>query len=159
MPTRVPDTVLGREVPVEFRRGRVRLESPVAVLADFIAWLDAAGVEPIEAVEGLDTSAQAASERARLVALCADLHDRLSSEGLRDKLRHELAQVGVELLHVDGEIFDPDLHEAAGQVPTAERALHDRVASTQRVGWSDRGKPGREPLVLVYCFEGTDDEG
>lgn len=162
MAKRVPATVLGHEVPVEFRRRRMHLESPVAVLADFIAWLDAAGVERVDGggpSRGADASAQAESERERLVGLCADLHDRLSSEGLRDKLRHGLAQVGVELLRADGEVFDPDRHEAAGQVPTTERALHDRVASTQRVGWSDRGRPGREPLVLVYCLEGLDDGG
>lgn len=159
MATHVPETVLGRQVPAQFRRRRIHLESPAAVLSDFIAWLEDVSPDGPAVVNAGSDPRQAASERARLVALCADLHDRLSSEGLRDKLRHGLAQVGVELVRADGEIFDPQLHEAAGQVPTGDRALHDRVASTQRVGWRDRGTPGREPLVLVYCFEGSDDHG
>jgi hypothetical protein len=96
-------------------------------------------------------SAEAAvRDRTLLVELCVDLHDRLPSAGLRDKVRLGLARTGVELVAADGERFDPAAHEALGEVETADASLEGFVAATHRSGYRDHGRLAREPAVLVY---------
>jgi molecular chaperone GrpE len=92
----------------------------------------------------------ATRDRTLLVELCVDLHDRLTSAGLRDKLRLGLGQVGVDLVSADGEAFDPATHQALGELETSDAALEGMVAATQRSGYRDHGRLGREPAVLVY---------
>ena len=89
-------------------------------------------------------------ERAALAELCVDMHDRVSSEGLRDKVRLGLQRVGIEILSADGESFDPAAHEAVGAVEAPDRRLAGTIASTQRSGYRDHGRLIREPAVLVY---------
>ena len=92
----------------------------------------------------------ASRDRTLLVELCVDMHDRLTSAGLRDKVRLGLGQVGVDLVDASGEPFDPATHEALGEVETDEPALEGMVAATQRTGYRDHGRLAREPAVLVY---------
>jgi molecular chaperone GrpE len=92
----------------------------------------------------------AARDRTLLVELCVDLYDRLTSDGLRDKLRVGLGRIGIELVTAEREPFDPAAHEALGVVETTEPQLDGVVASTQRSGYSDHGRLTREPAVLVY---------
>jgi molecular chaperone GrpE len=89
-------------------------------------------------------------DRDVLVELCVDMHDRLSSAGLRDKVRLALGQIGVDLVDAEGEPFDPEAHQALGEVETTEPALDGMVAATQRTGYRDHGRLAREPAVLVY---------
>jgi hypothetical protein len=100
--------------------------------------------------EGAVDSERTARDRTLLVELCVDLHDRLPSAGLRDKLRLGLGQVGVDLVNADGEAFDPVAHEALGEVSTGDSTLEGMVAATQRSGYRDHGRLAREPAVLVY---------
>ena len=95
-------------------------------------------------------------ERAQLAELCVDIHDRVSSEGLRDKLRLGLKREGIEIVTSDSQWFDPEVHEALGRVDTTEEGLVGTVASTQRSGYSDRGQLVREPAVLVYQLRDGD---
>ena len=97
-------------------------------------------------------------DRKLLVELCVDLHDRLPSAGLRDKLRLGLEKVGVELLAADGERFDPSEHQALGEVPTQVASLADTIATTQLSGYRDQGRLAREPAVLVYRLGDDDDQ-
>jgi molecular chaperone GrpE len=92
----------------------------------------------------------AEQDRDLLVELCVDLHDRLSSAGLRDKLRLGLHRVGIQLVAAEGEPFNPVNHLALGEVETTEASLDGLVATTQRSGYRDRGRLAREPAVLVY---------
>jgi molecular chaperone GrpE (heat shock protein) len=89
-------------------------------------------------------------DRALLVELCVDLYDRLSSNGLRDKLRLGLGRIGIELVAAEGEPFNPAAHQALGEVETSEARLDGTVAATQRSGYRDHGRLAREPAVLVY---------
>jgi len=89
-------------------------------------------------------------ERAALAELCVDMHDRVPSEGLRDKVRLGLQRVGIEIVSADGESFDPAAHEAVGAVEAPDRRLAGTIASTQRSGYRDHGRVIREPAVLVY---------
>jgi molecular chaperone GrpE (heat shock protein) len=97
----------------------------------------------------LDTGT-AARDRTLLVELCVDMHDRISSAGLRDKVKLGLGRVGVDLISADGEPFDPEAHQALGEVETVDPALEGMVAATQRTGYRDHGRLAREPAVLVY---------
>jgi len=99
--------------------------------------------------ETLDTGA-AARDRLLLVELCVDMHDRIPSAGLRDKVRLGLGRVGVDLVNADGEPFDPAAHEALGEVETTDPELEGMVAATQRTGYRDHGRLAREPAVLIY---------
>ena len=89
-------------------------------------------------------------ERAALVELCVDMHDRVPSEGLRDKVRLGLQRAGIEIVSAEGQSFDPAAHEALGAVEAPDRRLAGTVASTQRSGYRDHGRLVREPAVLVY---------
>jgi hypothetical protein len=94
----------------------------------------------------------ATAERARLVASCADLADRLRDRqpALYAKLTRDLAAVGVTVETADGERFDAERHNPVGTEPTAEPTDDLRVATTVRVGYSDHGVVVRSPDVIVY---------
>ena len=55
----------------------------------------------------------------------------------------------------EGERFDRNRHEAVGHVPTTDSSLHNRVAKTERPGYSDRGRVVAVPQVLVYQVDGA----
>lgn len=174
----LPSTVLGREIPEHIRHPAPDAD-PAGVLAAFVEWLEqqldavtpgaaasvavprrppraGAAAERKHAAAEKAAADAAAAERARLVELCVDLHERLPGEGLRERVTHTLEQVGVELLTGANERFDPLLHEAAGDTPTADEQLDDVVASTQRLGYRDHDRLVREPVVLIYRFDGHD---
>ncbi len=108
------------------------------------------GARPRAGVTGALDIETAARDRTLLVELCVDLHDRLTSAGLRDKVRLGLGQIGVDLVDAEGEPFDPAAHQALGEVETTDSALDGMVAATQRSGYRDHGRLAREPAVLVY---------
>jgi len=146
---------------MKLRRGRSsrRAERAERRLASEQAEPDGASeqAEPDGAIEQAERSAeQVERERALLAELCVDMHDRVPAEGLRDKLRLGLGRVGIEIIAAGGQSFDPVQHEALGTVPTDEHALVETVASTQRSGYSDRGRLVREPGVLVYQLSDDD---
>lgn len=96
-----------------------------------------------------------AAERAALVELCIDLADRLRTENpaLHGRLRRGLAAAGVTAVEPDGEAFDRHHHDAVDVEP-APSADRDRiVASTERLGFVDRGAVVRRPEVVVYAWE------
>ncbi|CCH35629.1 nucleotide exchange factor GrpE [Saccharothrix espanaensis] len=104
-------------------------------------------VETTIAGELLD---QALAERRALVQLCVYALDRARSSGVVERLEEGLAGIGVTALRPDGERFDPSVHEAGGTVPTDDTALVGVVAETELVGFVDRGRPLRAPIVTVY---------
>jgi hypothetical protein len=98
-----------------------------------------------------------ATERATLVASCADLADRLRDRqpALYTKLSRDLAAVGVAVQLADGEPFDAERHNAVGTEPTDDPASDLRVAATVRLGYLDHGLAVRTPEVFVYrCLAG-----
>ena len=93
---------------------------------------------------------QALAERRALVQLCLYALDRARSAGVVERLEEGLAAIGVTALRPDGERFDPSRHEAGGTVPTGDASLDGVVAETEVVGFADRGRTLRAPIVTVY---------
>jgi hypothetical protein len=105
------------------------------------------GVNSTIADELLD---QALAERRALVQLCLYALDRARSSGIVERIEEGLAGIGVTALRPDGERFDPARHEAGGTVPTDDASLDGVVAETEVVGFEDRGRTLRAPVVTVY---------
>lgn len=97
---------------------------------------------------------QALVERRALVRLCLYALDRARSSGVAERIEAALAEVGVVAVRPEGQRFDPALHEAGGTVPTDDPALAGLVAETEVVGFLDRGRPLRAPVVTVYTIRG-----
>jgi molecular chaperone GrpE len=97
-----------------------------------------------------DVLKQALSERDSLVQLCLYALDRARSAGVAERLEEGLAGIGVEAIRPDGDLFDPALHEAGGTVPTQDLTMDGVVAETEVVGFADRGRLLRAPIVTVY---------
>ncbi|TQM82049.1 GrpE protein [Saccharothrix saharensis] len=93
---------------------------------------------------------QALAERRALVQLCLYALDRARSAGVVERLEEGLAAIGVTALRPDGERFDPSRHEAGGTLPTPDASLDGVVAETEVVGFADRGRTLRAPVVTVY---------
>ncbi|WFE29282.1 nucleotide exchange factor GrpE [Solwaraspora sp. WMMD791] len=92
------------------------------------------------------------TDRTELVRICIDLADRLRDQepALWQRLTDRLSDAGVQTVLADGERFDPQVHEAVGQVPTDDPAAHLLVASTEFAGYRDGGAWLRRPEVVVY---------
>jgi molecular chaperone GrpE len=93
---------------------------------------------------------QALTERKQLVQMCLYALDRARSPGVVERLEQGLDGIGVAALRPDGEKFDPAHHEAGGTVPTDDAAQDGLVAETEVVGFTDRGRLLRAPIVIVY---------
>ncbi|MQA08548.1 MAG: nucleotide exchange factor GrpE [Pseudonocardiaceae bacterium] len=93
---------------------------------------------------------QVTSDRQALIQLCLYALDRARSSGVAERIEHGLADVGVVALRPDGERFDPAVHEAGGAVPTDDASLDGLVAETEVVGFLDRNRVLRAPIVTVY---------
>ena len=100
-----------------------------------------------------DQEPDLAAERRLLIDLLIYAWDRARSPGVWERLSAGLEQVGVEVIRPDGEPFDPASHEVGGVEPTTDPARHNTVAETEAVGFRDRGRLVREPVVVVYRTE------
>ncbi|MDP9220329.1 MAG: nucleotide exchange factor GrpE [Actinomycetota bacterium] len=93
---------------------------------------------------------QMSQQRDSLVKTCIGIGDGVDNPAVRERLTRALAEVGVLAVHPDGELFDPARHRAVDRVPAADPALHNRVASTERLGYLDHGLLLRPADVTVY---------
>lgn len=93
---------------------------------------------------------QALAERRALVELCLYALDRARSSGVAERIEQGLTGAGVSAMRPDGQRFDPAIHEAGGTVPTQDAGLDGLVAETEVVGFTDRGRVLRAPVVIVY---------
>jgi len=94
---------------------------------------------------------RALSDRQALIQLCLYAMDRARSSGVVERLEHGLADIGVTALRAEGQRFDPAQHEAGGAVPTDNPELDGVVAETEVVGFADRERVLRAPIVTVYA--------
>ncbi len=99
---------------------------------------------------GTDALSLALSERSALIDLCLYALDRAKSPGVVERLAEGFDDVGVVALRPDGERFDPARHEAAGTVPTDDPEIDGLVAETEILGFVDRDRMLRPPVVLVH---------
>jgi molecular chaperone GrpE (heat shock protein) len=93
---------------------------------------------------------RALADREALIRLCLYALDRARSTGVAEAIERGLGQVGVTAIRPDGEAFDPSRHEAGGTLPVDDPALDGVVAETEVVGFADRGRLLRAPVVTVY---------
>ena len=93
---------------------------------------------------------QALAERATLIQLCMYAMDRARSNGVVERLSEGLGGIGVIALRPDGQRFDPAHHEAGGTMPTEDPALDGVIAETEVLGFADRDRVLRAPIVTVY---------
>jgi hypothetical protein len=105
---------------------------------------------PLTETIGDELLDQALGERRALVQLCLYALDRARSTGVVERLEDGLATIGVVAWRPDGQRFDPSLHEAGGTVHTDDPNLDGVVAETEVVGFVDRGRTLRPPIVTVY---------
>jgi molecular chaperone GrpE len=113
----------------------------IEVSSDMIAGIDNGTADPLK---------QALTERESLVQLCLYALDRARSAGVAERLEEGLAGIGVSAIRPDGDLFDPAQHEAGGTVPTQDLTMDGVVAETEVVGFADRGRLLRAPIVTVY---------
>lgn len=97
----------------------------------------------------------ALTERTTLIQLCVYAMDRARSAGVVERLSEGLGGVGVVALRPDGALFDPGLHEAGGTVDTDDPALDGVIAETEVLGFADRDRVLRAPIVTVYQLTPT----
>ncbi|ONI73474.1 nucleotide exchange factor GrpE [Actinosynnema sp. ALI-1.44] len=97
-----------------------------------------------------ETLKKALTERDTLVQLCLYALDRARSPGVVERLEEGLSGIGVSAIRPDGDVFDPAQHEAGGTVPTQDVTMDGVVAETEVVGFADRGRLLRAPIVTVY---------
>lgn len=95
---------------------------------------------------------QALAERTSLIELCVYAMDRARSAGVAQRLTEGLDGIGVAELCPDGQRFDPAKHEAGGTVPTEDPELDGVIAETELVGFADRERVVRPPVVAVYSL-------
>ncbi|WP_190820001.1 nucleotide exchange factor GrpE [Saccharopolyspora pogona] len=99
---------------------------------------------------GIDPLEKALAERATLIQLCMYAMDRARSAGVVERLSEGLRGIGVLALRPDGTRFDPAHHEAGGTTPTDDPELDGVIAETEVLGFADRDRVLRAPVVTVY---------
>jgi molecular chaperone GrpE len=104
----------------------------------------------VDGVALTDPLDRALAERATLIELCVYAMDRARSAGVVERLSEGLGHIGVAALRPNGEPFDPARHEAGGTVPTDDPDLDGRIAETEVLGFTDRDRVLRAPIVTVY---------
>lgn len=108
------------------------------------------GRSGIDSRPGRSDLEQALADRRSLIEMCLYAMDRARSGGVVERIEHGLAEVGVRAVRPDGDRFDPALHEAGSVLPTEDGALDGMVAETEVVGFVDRERLLRAPVVTVF---------
>jgi len=67
----------------------------------------------------------------------------------RERFLTALSKAGLERIDPVGEIYDPNIAEAAGVLPVDDPAAHDTVVQLERVGYRLSGRVVRPARVLV----------
>ncbi|GAA2145905.1 nucleotide exchange factor GrpE [Glycomyces algeriensis] len=108
------------------------------------------GPIPVQQLQGPAQSAQAMSDRNALVEACIWMRDRATSPALAQHLDGAFAKVGVAQVDATGQRFDPSVHEAGGTIAAGSPAEDGIIARTEQIGYTDRGRLLRHPIVTVY---------
>ncbi|MEU5153524.1 nucleotide exchange factor GrpE [Glycomyces sp. NPDC021274] len=108
------------------------------------------GPIPVQQLQGPAQAAQAMSDRNALVEACIWMRDRATSPALAQHLDGAFAKVGVAQVDATGQRFDPSVHEAGGVVAAGSPAEDGIIARTEQIGYTDRGRLLRHPIVTVY---------
>ena len=125
----------------ELEATRARLERDLArkveiKFADLVADL-------LECADDLDR----AIEHGRTIAAATPVVQGVALA--RERFLTALSKAGLERIEPVGEIYDPNVAEAAGILPVADPAAHDTVVQLERVGYKLGGRVVRPARVLV----------
>lgn len=74
------------------------------------------------------------------------------SEGVKlvyQKLYGILAQQGLEFMDTNGEVFDPELHEAFSEIPVQDESMKGKIIDTLEKGYKLKDKIIRHAKVVV----------
>jgi molecular chaperone GrpE len=78
---------------------------------------------------------------------------RKGIEAIIDKIYISLQKAGVESFGANGEVFNPNLHEALGSEKTDEGLKDNTISMIMQKGYKMHDKVIRPSLVKVYHFE------
>jgi molecular chaperone GrpE len=73
------------------------------------------------------------------------------------KLQQELEVLGTERVAHEGDVFDPNFHEAIGTLPVPEDEEPETIASVVQRGYKLGATLLRPARVLVYVVPETDE--
>ncbi|MCP3891468.1 MAG: nucleotide exchange factor GrpE [Desulfobulbaceae bacterium] len=79
-------------------------------------------------------------------------NNEVFSEGVNlvyGKLYNILSQKGLEPMTSNGEVFDPELHEAFTEIPAPSKKLRGKIVDTIETGYKLKDKIIRYPKVVV----------
>lgn len=108
------------------------------------------GPIPVRQLQEPARAAQALSDRNVLVEACIWMRDRATSPALAQHLDGAFSRVGVTPVDATGQRFDPAVHEAGGTIAAGSPAEDGIIARTEQIGYTDRGRLMRHPIVTVY---------
>jgi hypothetical protein len=108
------------------------------------------GPIPVQQLQEPARAAQLMSDRNALVEACIWMRDRATSPALAQHLDGAFSRVGVAPVDATGQRFDPSVHEAGGVVAAGSPAEDGIIARTEQIGYTDRGRLLRHPIVTVY---------
>ncbi|WP_205327426.1 nucleotide exchange factor GrpE [Glycomyces sp. YM15] len=108
------------------------------------------GPIPVQQLQEPARAAQAVSDRNALVEACIWMRDRATSPALAQHLDGAFARVGVSQVDATGQRFDPAVHEAGSTIAAGSPAEDGIIARTEQIGYTDRGRLLRHPIVTVY---------
>lgn len=108
------------------------------------------GPIPVRQLQAPAQAAQAMSDRNALVEACIWMRDRATSPALAQHLDGAFAKVGVSQVDATGQRFDPAVHEAGSTIAAGSPAEDGIIARTEQIGYTDRGRLLRHPIVTVY---------
>ncbi|PRY56921.1 nucleotide exchange factor GrpE [Glycomyces artemisiae] len=115
----------------------------------------ASGAIPVGQLQDSARAAQNAADRTVLVETCVWMRDRATSPALAQHLDGAFAKVGVTQVDATGQRFDPAVHEAGSTVAARGPADEGIIARTEQIGYTDRGRILRHPIVTVYRGQGV----
>ena len=122
-----------------------------AVLAQELGEAPApSGPIPVQQLQAPAQAAQAMTDRNALVEACIWMRDRATSPALAQHLDGAFAKVGVSQVDATGQRFDPAVHEAGSTIAAGSPAEDGIIARTEQIGYTDRGRLLRHPIVTVY---------
>jgi hypothetical protein len=108
------------------------------------------GAIPVQQLQAPAQAAQAVSDRGALLEACIWMRDRATSPALAQHLDGAFARVGVAQVDATGQRFDPAVHEAGSTIAAGSPAEDGIIARTEQIGYTDRGRIVRHPIVTVY---------
>lgn len=135
----IQGTFIAAKAELDATRARLERDLERKVEIKFAALV----LDLLESADDLDR----AIEHGRTIAAASPVMQGVALA--RERFLTALAKAGLERIEPLGEVYDPNLAEAAGTVPVANPAAHDTVVELLRVGYKLGGRVIRPARVLI----------